>query len=94
MNECVPALVNVTEQVDTPVVVFTGCAEHALIVVPPSLNATVPPSTTGVTDAVNSTDCPNPAFAPEDTSDVVVALGFTTSLNTAELEAGKLVSPL
>ena len=59
MTGCDPACVYAgAVQTATPVPVFTGWAEQAVMVEPPSVNATVPPSGTGLTVAVNVTGCP------------------------------------
>ena len=49
---CAPAVPGVVMQVAAPVLVFTGWAPHPLIVVPPSVKATVPPLGAGLTVAV------------------------------------------
>ena len=50
----------------------TGTVPHPVIVVPPSVNATVPPSGVGETVAVRLTWPPVVEGFPEDASDVVV----------------------
>jgi hypothetical protein len=49
---CPPAAPGLVVQVAVPLLVLTGWAPHPVIVVPPSVNATVPPSGTGLTFAV------------------------------------------
>jgi hypothetical protein len=51
--ECVPDVVNAgAAQVATPLVALTAALPHPGIALPPSVNATVPPSGVGVTVAV------------------------------------------
>jgi hypothetical protein len=67
-------------------------------VVVPSTNATVPvgvpvPGATGVTVAVNVTDCPSPDGFAEDTTVVVVAAVFTVWVSADDVLPVKLPSP-
>ena len=62
----------VAVQLALPVIVLTGTVPQPEIVVPGSVNCTVPPSGTGETVAVNVTGCRTNAGFLDEVRDVVV----------------------
>ena len=66
--------------------VLTGCAAQPGIGVPASLNATVPPSGDGLTDAANVTGWPATGVAGAIVSSVAVASAGTRAVDAGEDE--------
>ena len=72
---CAPAVVGAVVQAAFPVLALTATAPHPAIVLVPSVNATVPPSGTGLIAAVYVTWLPAfDGFADEES---VVVVGVT-----------------
>jgi protein involved in polysaccharide export with SLBB domain len=73
--------------------VLTATVPHAVIVVPPSVNATVPPSGTGDTVAVYVTGAPSAEGFAEDCKPVEVPVVPTAWSSVDDGELPKFVSP-